>query len=181
MRECGWCGRSITPRRTDAKYCSGAHRVAAHRALKASRGIPVPLLRRARWVRYSPDKVPLRTNGRHASSTDPKTWSTYTDAVRSRAGVGLGFVLGDGIGCIDLDHCLTDGRPNEVAASFLQTVPHHYIEVSPSGDGLHIWGTAEASRGSRQTVDGLHLERYSTGRYITVTGNVYQHGELLPL
>ncbi|MGG7510895.1 hypothetical protein [Plantibacter sp. YIM 135249] len=132
-------------------------------------------------MRRAPDKTPLRISGHNASSTNPATWSSYAEAVKSRAGVGLGFVLGDGIGCIDLDHCLIDGSPTEQAARFLESYPKHFIEISPSGDGLHIWGTSEEVPGTRGIEGGLHVERYSTGRYITVTGNVYQHGDLLPL
>lgn len=139
------------------------------------------MLRRPRWIRYAPDKTPLRINGRHASSTDPATWSTYAEALGSRAGIGLGYVLGDGIGCIDLDHCLTENGLVPVAADFIAAYSRHYIEISPSGDGLHIWGAADEQKGTRRAINGLHLERYSVGRYITVTGNVYQHGSLQPL
>ncbi|WP_228506202.1 hypothetical protein [Frigoribacterium sp. VKM Ac-2530] len=96
-------------------------------------------------------------------------------------GSGLGFVLGDGVGCIDLDHCLVDGVPTSAAGEVLRAYPGNYVEVSPSGDGLHIWGTADPAPGTRRVEDGLAIERYSTGRYITVTGNVFRAGTLLPL
>ena len=181
MRECGWCGVRITPKRADAKFCSPAHRIYAHRAKKNAGGIPVEMIRRDRWVRYAPDKTPLRTNGRNASSTDPKTWSSHQEAAASRAGIGLGFVLGDGIGCIDLDHVLEHGKPTVEAAEFLTRYPHHYIEISPSGTGLHIWGTTPEAPGTRRKENGISVERYSTGRYITITGDIYQPGDLLPL
>lgn len=181
MRTCEYCGIRITAKRADARYCSSAHRIYAHRTQKAAGGVPVELIRRDRWVRYAPNKTPLRTNGHAASSTDPKTWATYTAAAASRAGIGLGFVLGDGIGCIDLDHVLEDGSPTPEAEEFLADYPDHYIEISPSGDGLHIWGTADEAAGTRRREAGISVERYSTGRYITVTGNIYQPGRLLPL
>lgn len=135
-----------------------------------------------RWVRRDARKVPLTTTGTSASSTDPATWSTHAEAAASSAGVGLGFVLGDGFACIDLDHCLVDGVPTEAAKVFLEQYPRHHVEVSPSGDGLHIWGTAEPGPGRKVTQpDGLHVERYSHARYITVTGQVFQRGQLLPL
>mgnify|MGYP003681262558 CR=1 FL=1 len=84
-------------------------------------------------------------------------------------------------GCIDLDHCLIDGKPTPEARKFLRDYPSHYIEVSPSGDGLHILGLQKEQGGRRQSIGGLSVERYSVGRYITMTGNVYQRGELLPL
>lgn len=127
------------------------------------------------------EKVPFTAAGNYASSTDPSTWSTFAEASASTIGIGLGYVLGDGVGCIDLDDCLANGIPNEAAAKFLRDYPNHYIEVSPSGEGLHIWGQQKEQGGRRQSIGGLSIERYSVGRYITVTGNVYQHGELLPL
>jgi primase-polymerase (primpol)-like protein len=132
-------------------------------------------------VRYAPDKRPLTVRGHAASSTDPATWASYAEAVGSRAGVGLGFVLGDGIGCIDIDHCLTGNELSPQALELLARYPRSYTEISPSGDGIHIWGTADPAPGSKRIENGLSIERYSTGRYITVTGNVLQHGSLQPL
>jgi len=128
---------------------------------------------RPRWVRCSPTKVPLTVTGDAASSTDPATWSTYTKARRSTAGVGLGFVLGDGIGCIDLDDCLIDGEPVPWARDILVSNPDTFVEVSRSGRGLHIFGLLPEQPG-RRIRDGRSIEVYSTSRYIAVTGN--RHG-----
>lgn len=154
-------------------FCSGRCRVASHRA-KAHP--PAELTAAHRWVRRSPTKVPLTADGAPASSTDPATWSSYAAARRSTAGVGLGCVLnGDGIVCIDLDHCLdADGRPVPWAADILSRTPRTWVEVSPSGTGLHIWGRAEVPSGRRLRADGRHVEFYGTGRYITVTGRRYE-------
>jgi primase-polymerase (primpol)-like protein len=151
--------------------------VSAHR-----NPVPKAMVSADRWVRRNTAKVPLTTSGAFASSIDPRTWSTYADANASTAGNGLGFMLGDGFACIDLDHCLVGGVPTAAAATFLENYPEHHIEISPSGDGLHIWGTAEPAPGDVTTQpDGLRVERYTRERYITVTGNVYQRGELLPI
>ena len=175
MRECEWCGASVVSRRADARYCSGACRVAAHRA--ADRPL-VALRKNHRWVLWDEQKRPRTIDGGFASSTDPTTWATGSEV---NGHPRIGYVLGDGIGCIDLDHCLTDGKPNAAAQAFLENYPHHYIEVSPSGNGLHIWGTAPEGPGSKRIESGLSVERYTTGRYMTVTGRIYQHGSLLPL
>lgn len=127
------------------------------------------------------DKVPFTVDAGKASSTNPNTWTSHAAASASDRGVGLGFVLGEGIGCIDLDHCLVDGKANEAAAEFVARYPGSFIEVSPSGDGLHIWGLREEQPGTKRMIDGLSVETYSAGRYITVTGNVFQAGALLPL
>lgn len=126
----------------------------------------------------APTKMPLTVTGRPASSTDPATWSTHRAAERARIGDGIGFVLGDGIACLDLDGCLDDqGRPNELAREILAATEGAYVEVSPSGRGLHIWGTAAPQPGRKYP----GVEVYSTGRYITVTRNVYRSGGLVDL
>lgn len=113
--------------------------------------------------------MPLQIDGKAASSTDPATWATYAQ-VRSHA--RKGFVLtGDGIVCLDLDHCLVDGLPTEWARRVLDQCPPTYVEVSPSGSGLHIWGHGVVDRGRRLRVDDGTVECYSTARYITVTGH----------
>ena len=180
MRECGNCGKSIVAKNAHAKYCDTRCRVAAHRRNRAN-PIPAAMLEAVRWIRRSATKVPLTIDGQPASSTDPATWANYSDAKASTAGIGLGFALGDGIGCLDLDHCVTDGKPNAHALALLRRYPTNYIEYSPSGTGLHIWGTRAEQPGTRKTIHGLQVETYSTGRYITITGNVYQHGDLAPL
>src|SRR5690349_1159463 len=87
-----------------ARYCPGRCRTAACRA---RRQVPAEMTSRPRWVRRTAKKVPLTTAGRAASSTDPGTWSSYRQARASKVGVGVGFVLdGDGVVCIDIDHCL---------------------------------------------------------------------------
>ncbi|MGG5753174.1 hypothetical protein ACQ3I4_11195 [Zafaria sp. Z1313] len=112
---------------------------------------------------------------------NPADWTTLEQTRASRIGVGLGFVLaGDGIGVIDLDHCLIDGRPTPAAARFLEDYPRNWIEVSQSGHGLHIWCRMEPGKGSRTiTADGLHVERYSTGRYIALGTEAFQRGGIV--
>lgn len=153
------------------RYCSARCRKAASRARQI---VPEYLRHSARWVMWKivtrggmPTKMPLQPTGDPASSTDPATWSPWS---RVKPAARKGFVLGAGIGCIDLDHCLVDGRPTPQAEAFLAALPPTYIEVSPSGDGLHIWGRLPEARGRRYVqFDGLQVERYSVGRYITVT------------
>jgi primase-polymerase (primpol)-like protein len=178
-RLCAHCGGDMPiTARADARTCSGRCRVALHRAEK-KRVIPLELTSRDRWVRRAGDKRPLTTTGRAASSTDPRTWSTYKNATESVAGVGLGFVLSDvdDVVCVDLDHCLNPltGRVAPWAAAILRDAGATYVEVSPSGDGLHIWGRAHVRQGRRiRRPDGTAVEIYGTGRYIAMTGR--RHG-----
>lgn len=171
---CDRCGKPIdiagvgrTPR-----FCSNACRQAAYRDRRPR--LPHALTDSARWVRHIA-KRPVTVSGAPASSTDPQTWSTHADAVRSDIGDGLGFVLGAGVACIDIDHCLlSDGSLNRVAVDLLCRFPGAYVEISPSGTGLHLWGTAPEQKGRKRG----GFEVYSVGRYITVTGNAYRAGGL---
>ncbi|MEV7425145.1 bifunctional DNA primase/polymerase [Streptomyces sp. NPDC091212] len=152
--------------------------MASHRAAKKNT-VPHELTTRDRWIRRSATKVPLTVAGTAASSTDPRTWSTHKNAIASAVGVGLGFVLSDedDIVCLDLDHCLNPltGRLAPWAAAIIRDAGATYVEVSPSGDGLHIWGRADVRHGRRiRRPDGTAVEIYGTGRYIAMTGR--RHG-----
>lgn len=169
-RTCRHCHQFLPwAARSDAQYCSTRCRVAAHRAKVPQ--IPADLRDRERWVRHD-RKRPVTITGKPASSTDPATWASYKDVKQSSTGDGLGFVLsGDGIVCIDLDHCIEDGRVASWAADILEKAKDTYIEVSPSGTGLHIWGMADVSRGRVLRQGSSQVEIYGSGRYITVTGS----------
>lgn len=175
---CEHCGGDMPlTARHHARYCDSRCRARAFRARKTT--LPTELTTHDRWVRHSATKVPLTTGGMPASSTDHATWSDYTTASGSSAGVGLGFVLteDDDIVCLDLDHCLNPltGRLAPWAAAIVRDAGPTYVEVSPSGDGLHIWGRADVRQGRRiRRPDGTAVEIYGTGRYITVTGR--RHG-----
>lgn len=174
MRTCPVCDVEVPTRPgrgRQATYCSTRCRVAAHRAGR----LPVELTSRDRWVQWKPlsrsgnwTKMPVQANGRPASSTNPTTWAPHTAVKASKR---LGFVLGDSIGCIDLDHALDEsGAPKPWAAAILAATPETFVEVSPSGDGLHIWGLLPAGPG-RVIRDGVRaVEVYSSARYMTVTG-----------
>lgn len=114
--------------------------------------------------------MPLTIAGLAASSTNPDTWSDYQAAIDSKIGDGPGFVLnGDGIVCIDLDHCY-NGELAPEAQAILDQLPETYVEISPSGTGIHIWGFANLEKGRRFSRNGQSVEIYPSGRYITITG-----------
>ena len=116
--------------------------------------------------------------GSAATSTDARTWTSWETAKRSTAGDGLGFVLGAGFACVDIDHCLDEaGRPDGRARKLLARIGEGYVEVSPSGTGLHVWGRAPEQPGRRFPT----FEVYSVGRFITVTGRVFRAGGLADL
>lgn len=172
LPKCERCPALLKARsRSDARFCSSRCRVAAHRAKHA---LPAELTSRDRWVRRSARKMPLTCSGRAASSTDRRTWSSYREARQSKVGAGLGFVLdGDGVVCLDIDHCVEAGRVAGWAQRILDLLPATFVEVSASGTGLHVFGFGDVERGRKVRVDGGSVEVYGWGRYIAVTGRRY--------
>jgi putative DNA primase/helicase len=141
-------------------------------------------------------KVPARAaDGRNASSTDPKTWTTFDEAYAAyqagkRSGGpidGIGFVLGDGWYGIDVDECVdVDDRTGvmtltALAHDILARV-RSYAEFSPTMTGLKVIARGDlsaairAKKGSEKDNgfkrDDLGLETYASDRYFTVTGQV---------
>lgn len=162
------------PRRRDARYCSSACRQRAYRRRQGP--IPAALTCRPRWVRHDAHKVPLTLFGGPASVVDPRTWTTYAKAAASPVGTGLGIVLGDGLGCIDLDDCF-DGRrlapwAREIVDEWKDRAV--FIEESMSGRGLHIFAPMPEARGSRVRDGERSIEIYSRERYIAVTGKRWE-------
>lgn len=159
--------------RSHARTCSSRCRMAASRA---RRTVPAELTSRPRWIRRTAAKVPLTVGGDVASSTDPATWSRHREAARSTAGAGLGFVLdGDGIVCLDLDHALDGDEVAPWAQRILDAAGPTWVEVSVSGEGLHVWGRGALPGGSgrRLALNPGSVELYDRGRYIAVTGRTW--------
>lgn len=132
---------------------------------------------RTRWT-----KLPLNPAGlAAAAANDPATWGTFPSScgnVWHDSSLGIGFEIGvkaagssSGLVCVDLDHVLEDGEIQDPAALDIFETLDSYTEISPGGDGLHIWIKADVTE-ERAKRKGP-LEIYSDRRYITVTGNRY--------
>lgn len=154
----------------------------------ATDGIPVELRERLQWVcwRYEErdgkaTKPPYTIVGKHASSTDPATWSTFEEALAaSRDGDwnGIGFVFSgdDPFAGVDLDKCRNPvtGEIDPKAREIIDSL-NSYSEVSPSSTGLHVIVKGKLPASGRKRGD---LEMYDSGRYFCVTG---EHLEGTPL
>lgn len=184
LQGCEYCGGPLPiMHRSDRRYCSNSHRVLAARARKRERDaavvadqtsrIPAELTSRPRWVRHK-DKIPLRTDGRFASVTDPSSWADFAAASSSWTGDGIGFVLtaGDGIVVVDLDHAVEDGRVLSWAQAIVDHLPPTYMERGRSGTGLHLWFRGAVPAGRRIRRGELALEMYSDRRYMIVGDRV---------
>jgi len=144
--------------------------------------IPKELKQYDQWVVWKDKKVlydPTRPNSK-AKVNDPYSWGSFdqADAAYSEDGwLGLGFVLtGNGIAGVDLDNCVVDGIPKPEAIQLLADMDAAYIEFSPSGNGLRAFGFAcNLKRGVKGKLGSLSVELYTTGRYLTVTGQVIKN------
>jgi primase-polymerase (primpol)-like protein len=141
----------------------------AYRARKRDT-VPAEMRDGARWTRRD-GKRPITVTGAPASSTDPATWSSYAEARRSSVGTGLGVMLGEGLGCYDLDH-VTDAQAAVFAALVRESIV--YAERSMSGDGVHLFVRAHEAPGWKRTIGGASVEFYSRARFIAVTGDQWE-------
>ena len=98
---------------------------------------------------------------------------------------GIGYRVSEGIGAIDIDHCIReDGSLNDVAASILAFLPDAYFEKSPSGTGLRGFFRLSPDFAYDKTVYYINnrqhgLEVYlpgTTNRFVTVTGDEFRAG-----
>src|SRR5262245_52303022 len=128
-------------------------------------------------------KPPLQAGFPHrrARNNDPATWSSHAEAahaVQEGIGHGIGFVLtGTEIAAIDLDHCRDSetGAIDAWAQAIIDRASDAYIEVTVSGSGLRVVGTATGKvTHTRYKVpghNGAGIELYRRAvRYITVSG-----------
>jgi primase-polymerase (primpol)-like protein len=125
-------------------------------------------------------KVPVTPGtGEWARTTDPSSWSTYQHALQWSPGTsGIGFVLTRDarITGIDLDNVLLTNRLHSDVRWLIDALDS-YTEISPSGNGLRIFVRAQkntARCSSAWPVPGMSIEMYDGGRFLTVTGRIYE-------
>lgn len=128
-----------------------------------------------------PTKPPVSLDGSFASSTDPSTWSEFSEVIAAYEvstdkfeGIGIVFTEDDRLAGIDLDGCRDPdtGVINPTALALVQQFDS-YTEISPSGTGLHIfvYGSMSGLERNKTTYRGIGIEMYDRGRYFTLTGS----------
>lgn len=161
--------------------------------------VPLALLTAPRWLLWKavpnadkpgakPRKVPhyidsTPRRGTLESENDIARLARFDDAWRAYLAspdvwAGIGFaVIGEGIAAFDLDYVLDDQGgfdPDTEAGRIADWALAEglYMEISPSGTGLRIFGQASIldSIGGRA---GGTIEYYAKGKFLTVTGNLY--------
>jgi hypothetical protein len=143
--------------------------------------IPEELRQYEQWILWrledvggkKPTKVPYSSNGATASVTNPNDWCSFDEARHhynsgNYSGIGFVFTEFDPFAFIDLDD--TEGNAELIERQVkVFNAFDSYSEVSPSSKGLHIIVKGSIPQGRRRA----SIEIYSSGRYATMTGNVY--------
>jgi putative DNA primase/helicase len=141
-------------------------------------------------------KIPFqpRDPTRYAKNNDPATWGTYQEALAcvlagQADGIGVNL-LNSNLGALDLDHCRDSetGTIARWAQDIIARANGSYVEITVSGKGLRVIGTAAGENLHRkfsagEGQGGIELYRHCE-RYITVSGltlNGSGHFQVLPL
>jgi len=122
-------------------------------------------------------KPPVDADGHKINAQDSANWRSFEDVVAVNDQIGFVLTDDDPFLFIDLDHVLKEGKLCDWAEELIAELPATYIEISPSGDGLHMLyklnDTPNIKTNKRKFDDGTVLEVYFNKRYFTITGNVY--------
>jgi hypothetical protein len=152
-----------------------------------------PLMERKQWCVWrwtqKPDgswqKPPFMAlqPERHASTSDPDTWADYSTAlatVKAKQADGISYILtkDDPFGAIDLDHCrcTVTASIDVWAQNYMQAAIDSYQEVTPSGEGVRIWGIANGDPLNRKftlKIEGKDIAAElfrRTNKALTITG-----------
>ncbi len=153
--------------------------------------IPEQLTKRPQWVCWRMEeragkltKVPYTPGTlRRASATELMTWGTFREALEAYRrseppydGIGFVFCSADPFAGIDLDDCRNPetGEIESWAQKIIDRVQEGYIEVSPSGTGIHIIVVGKVRGGG---VKRGSVEMYGQDRFFTISGEVIHAGE----
>lgn len=144
--------------------------------------IPQELRDLPQWANWHGDKVirNSRTGG-NGSSTNPATWTTFTQAHKAnpRQLVFI-FAPDDGLVGLDVDDCrdAETGELDERVLDLLDQFPHIYWEISLSGTGLHGIGYGELPEAqSGKHPKGIGVFHHS--RYFVMTGQTVSGHETM--
>jgi hypothetical protein len=152
-----------------------------------------PLIERPQWAIWRWTQLP---NGnwqkppfmamqpdRHVSTNDPSTWSDYASAlaaVQAGHGDGISYILTENnpFAAIDIDNCrhVETYSIDPFAQWFMQYALTSYQEVTPSGEGVRIWGLANGAALNRKfnleiNHKDIAVELFRrTNKALTITG-----------
>lgn len=124
------------------------------------------------------DKFPIHpVTGRKHDAHNPAIWLSADEAIAALAagrghGVGLVFTEQDDLFFLDIDDALHDGQWSPLAQQICQYFAGCFIEVSFSGQGLHIIGRGKAPAGHacKYKTPDFNIDLYTEKRFAALTG-----------
>jgi len=131
------------------------------------------------WTIRDGRKFPINYNTAQISDAhDPAAWLDAATAAQILPaygpGYGIGFVFteSDPFFFIDVDKCRTpSGEWSPLALEMVAAFPEALVEISQSGQGLHIIGSYSGPRPEHACKNtGLGLELYTAKRFVALTG-----------
>jgi hypothetical protein len=122
-------------------------------------------------------KMPYTRYNRRASSADPGTWLPYQevkDAYEEHDCYdGIGIMFDGSFLGVDIDNCLEDGIIVDPIIQAFVDASDTYTEISPSGNGLHLYFKLTDELRLSKCRTGKVFEAYTEKRYFTFTGNLF--------
>ncbi len=123
-------------------------------------------------------KYPLHPGTLHKHNPlDPAIWMTHDETAAQCETLGPDFMCGfvitktDPFFFVDVDNCLTPDGWSDLAQRLIALVPGAAVEISQSGQGLHILGSyAGAAPDHSCAPSGPDLGFYTEGRFVALTG-----------
>ena len=147
-----------------------------------------PLAQMQRWLNWGlfpdarfplrkPKKLPINPRTGHVVDvTDSSAWCSYEEALAQAQARGLGvgyvFAKGDNLFFLDIDGCVdpATGTWTQLAQHLMAVWGGHVaIEVSQSGQGLHIFGYASQIPDHAKRNVPLGIELYDEMRFAAFT------------
>lgn len=129
-------------------------------------------------------KVPYNAiTNRRAKSNDSKTWTTFDNAIsglKKYQRTGIAIFLGDGICGLDVDHIKPEidaykANPddeNNLINKIKRMTKDSYMEVSQSGEGIHVIFKALSKNFENAFEHENGYELYYKKRFFALTGNL---------
>lgn len=117
------------------------------------------------------NKIPLdyRTGLAGDVQNDPGCWLPFETVASFTDKIGFVFTKNDPFFFLDIDGCNEGGQWSALATGLLQQFAGAAVEVSQSGNGLHIFGVGECPPHACKNMD-LNLELYTEARFCALTG-----------
>jgi hypothetical protein len=155
--------------------------------------VPAPLRDLPLWLVWAyeqhagdakPRKVPQYSGGgrRVGDLGRLTTFAAAKDAAAKRGLDGVGFAptAGAGVVALDFDNCVVDGKVDQTVLDLVQGI---YAEYSPSGNGVRAFFMGDPGLLGNRKSHGLPfgIEAFSTTGFVTVTGRMLDHIDLLGL